>query len=133
MFNYELTLAILKPHVLSNPIAYNAIKNIIITSNFKIAESKLHKLTLKEAEKFYDDHRGKFFYNRLITFMTSGKSHLCILTKENAIVDWRKLLGPTKVYKTQYSDPNTIRGLYGLSDTRNVAHGSGTCCRYIVT
>lgn len=125
MFNLELTLAILKPHILANPVVYNTIKNLIVSSNFKIVESKIHELTLSEAEKFYEEHKEKFFYNRLVTFMTSGKSHLCILAKENAIQDWRKLLGPTKVYQSQYTAPQSLRGLYGLSDTRNVAHGSG--------
>lgn len=125
MSHLELTLAILKPHVLSNPIAHNYIKKLILDSNFKIVQSKVHKLCLSEVESFYAEHKKKFFYNRLITFMTSGKSHICVLAKENAIQDWRKLMGPTKVYKTQFTDPNSLRGLFGLSDTRNVTHGSG--------
>lgn len=51
---------------------------------------------------------------------------MLILAKENAIQDWRKLIGPTKVFKTQYDEPNSIRGKFGLSDTRNAVHGSGT-------
>lgn len=48
-----------------------------------------------------------------------------ILAKENAIQDWRNLMGPTKVFKTQFDAPESIRGKFGLSDTRNCAHGSG--------
>ena len=48
-----------------------------------------------------------------------------ILAHEDAISRWRKLMGPTKVYKTQHEEPNCIRGMFGLSDTRNCTHGSG--------
>ncbi|GLV34897.1 nmdyn-D6 [Carabus blaptoides fortunei] len=56
--------------------------------------------------------------------MTSGHSEFYILARSNAIVEWRKLMGPTKVFKAQFSDPESIRGKYGLSDTRNATHGS---------
>lgn len=57
--------------------------------------------------------------------MFSGPSEMYILAKDNAIVTWRKLMGPTKVYKTKITHPDTIRGKYGISDTRNATHGSG--------
>lgn len=57
--------------------------------------------------------------------MCSGPSDVHILTCPNAISKWRQLLGPTKTYKAQFTAPNSIRGLFGLSDTRNAAHGSG--------
>ncbi|KAL1494429.1 hypothetical protein ABEB36_010028 [Hypothenemus hampei] len=120
----QLTLAIIKPHIIKNPISLEAIRKIIISSNFKIVRSKRKRILLDEAELFYEEHKHKFFYNRLVTFMTSGESDLHILAKENAIKDWRALMGPTKVYKAQFEAPNTIRGLYGLSDTRNATHGS---------
>ncbi|KAK0064917.1 nucleoside diphosphate kinase 6-like isoform X2, partial [Biomphalaria pfeifferi] len=47
-----------------------------------------------------------------------------ILCGDNAISRWRKLMGPTKVLKTVYDEPLSIRGLYGLTDTRNCTHGS---------
>lgn len=47
-----------------------------------------------------------------------------ILAKEEAIKDWRTLLGPTKVFQTIFSHPETIRGQFGLTDTRNAGHGS---------
>lgn len=70
MSRLELTLAILKPHVISQPIARKSIRNMIVTSNFKIVRSKGYKLTLSDAEKFYEEHKEKFFYNRLTSFMT---------------------------------------------------------------
>ncbi|CAH1112972.1 unnamed protein product [Psylliodes chrysocephalus] len=121
---FQLTLAIIKPHVVKNPIATQKIRELIIASNFKIVKFKRKLISLPEAEKFYDEHKRKFFYNRLITFMTSGPSDMMILTKENAVKDWRDLMGPTKVFKAQFEAPDSIRGKYGLSDTRNATHGS---------
>lgn len=120
----ELTLAILKPHIIKHPPALSSIRNLILTSNFKIVRSKRRALTKDDAEHFYSEHKQKFFYNRLVTFMTSGQSDLYILAKDNAIKEWRKLMGPTKVYKAQFEEPNSIRGTFGLSDTRNATHGS---------
>lgn len=48
-----------------------------------------------------------------------------ILAREDAISYWRKLMGPTKVYRARYTSPNTIRAQFGLTDTRNTTHGSG--------
>nr|CAH7761486.1 unnamed protein product [Callosobruchus chinensis] len=56
--------------------------------------------------------------------MTSGPCELMILTKENAIQEWRQLMGPTKVFKAQFDAPDSLRGQFGLSDTRNATHGS---------
>lgn len=50
---------------------------------------------------------------------------MLILARENAILKWRELMGPTKVYKAQITHPDTIRGKFGLTDTRNATHGSG--------
>lgn len=77
------------------------------------------------AGNFYEEHRKKFFHGRLVSFMSSGPVEVLILAKNNAIADWRALLGPTKVYKTVISHPDSIRGMFGLTDTRNVGHGSG--------
>lgn len=66
----ELTLAILKPHIVKYPMALESIRNVILTSNFKIARSRRYAFTLQDAAGFYEEHQGKFFYNRLVTFMT---------------------------------------------------------------
>ncbi|XP_012287646.1 nucleoside diphosphate kinase 6 isoform X2 [Orussus abietinus] len=57
-------------------------------------------------------------------FELCGPSDIHILAGHNAIVRWRMLMGPTKVYQAQYNAPETIRGIFGLSDTRNATHGS---------
>ncbi|VVC32447.1 Hypothetical protein CINCED_3A008904 [Cinara cedri] len=81
-------------------------------------------MKLEQAERFYNEHKSKFFYNRLVTFMTSGPSEAYLLAREDAIAVWRCLMGPTKVFKCQLSHPNTIRAKHGLTDTRNATHGS---------
>lgn len=55
----------------------------------------------------------------------SGSSEVYILARENAVEVWRKLMGPTKVFRAQFIAPMSIRGSFGLSDTRNAVHGSG--------
>lgn len=55
----------------------------------------------------------------------SGSIDLHILGHANAVMLWRRMLGPTSVYKGQFEDPYCLRGIFGISDTRNVAHGSG--------
>lgn len=117
-------MAIIKPHITKNPISYAKIKDIMLSANFKIVRYKYRTISLLEAETFYSEHKEKFFYNRLVTFMTSGPSALLILAKEKAISDWRTLMGPTKVFKAQFEAPQSIRGQFGLSDTRNATHGS---------
>uniref|UniRef100_A0A336LSV1 Nucleoside diphosphate kinase n=1 Tax=Culicoides sonorensis TaxID=179676 RepID=A0A336LSV1_CULSO len=119
-----LTLAIIKPHVLKNPFALNAIKQIIEENNFAIRIQKKIQIDQKLAEKFYGEHKGRFFYKRLISFMCSSPSEVLVLERVDAINKWRELLGPTKVFKAVYSHPDSIRALYGLSDTRNACHGS---------
>nr|XP_022331190.1 nucleoside diphosphate kinase 6-like [Crassostrea virginica]XP_022331191.1 nucleoside diphosphate kinase 6-like [Crassostrea virginica] len=120
----QLTLAILKPDVASRPHIVEDIHDIIKENNFFFVASKHLHLTRKEAEEFYKEHHGKFFHGRLVNFMSSGHIWTHILAREDAIAHWRKLMGPTKVFKTIHSDPHTIRGLFGLTDTRNVCHGS---------
>lgn len=55
------------------------------------------------AEKFYGEHKGRFFYKHLISFMCSSPSEVLVLERVNAINKWRELLGPTKVFKAVYS------------------------------
>ncbi|XP_015108652.1 nucleoside diphosphate kinase 6 [Diachasma alloeum] len=120
----ELTLAILKPHVVKNPIVLQKIYEMITENGLKVVRSQRKIITLPEADLFYQEHRQKFFYNRLVTFMSSGPSDILILAGENAVLKWREIMGPTKVFQAQYSAPDTIRGKFGLSDTRNATHGS---------
>lgn len=137
-----LTFAMIKPHIVKNPWALSQIMRIIDENNFTIVKKSRVKFNLKSAKQFYSEHEGRFYYNRLVTFMSrwvantassasllktfyfSGPSEVLILERDNAITAWRELLGPTKVLKAIYSHPDSIRGLFGLTDTRNACHGS---------
>jgi len=100
------------------------IRDLIIDNNFKVVRSRRARMPREDAELFYKEHRDKFFYNRLLTFMCSGPSDIYILAAHDAVAKWRQLMGPTKVYQAQYNAQDTIRGMFGLSDTRNATHGS---------
>ncbi|KAJ9591963.1 hypothetical protein L9F63_001475 [Diploptera punctata] len=120
----QLTMAIIKPHITKAPHALKKIHDIIITNEFYVVKRRILVMTEDLASSFYAEHRNKFFYNRLVTFMCSGSSEVYILARWDAIKVWRELMGPTKVYQAQYTAPDSIRGSFGLSDTRNATHGS---------
>ncbi|XP_049774405.1 nucleoside diphosphate kinase 6 isoform X1 [Schistocerca cancellata] len=122
--NLQLTLAIIKPHVIKVPYALQDIRDKILAKGFYVVRNKRVHLSEAQVEEFYAEHKEKFFYHRLITFMQSGPCDVYVLARKNAIQEWRKLMGPTKVYQAQYTHPDSIRGCYGLSDTRNASHGS---------
>ncbi|XP_050424002.1 nucleoside diphosphate kinase 6-like isoform X2 [Adelges cooleyi] len=120
----QLTLAILKPHVVSYPFSLHDIRRIVLDNGFYIVRSLRQTISHKQAEQFYNEHKSKFFYNRLLSFMTSGPSESYILAREDSIKFWRHLMGPTKVFQSQISNPDSIRAVHGLTDTRNATHGS---------
>lgn len=120
-----MTLAILKPDLTQRPFSVEHVRELLLKNKFIAIQTKHERLSRAKVEEFYKEHRGKFFYNRLVTFMSSGVSHIHILGREEeAIKTWRDLMGPTKVLKTRYDQPHSIRGLLGLTDTRNSTHGS---------
>ncbi|XP_036362588.1 nucleoside diphosphate kinase 6 isoform X1 [Octopus sinensis] len=120
----QLTLAILKPDCMACPHIISEIRRIMLENEFWLVRTKMVKLSREQAEEFYSVHQEKFFYNRLVTFMCSGPIGVHVLAREDAINTWRKLLGPTKVLRTVFEEPTSIRGRFGLTDTRNCAHGS---------
>jgi len=122
--NLQLTLAILKPDITRVPFNLINVRQMILDREFMVVRSKSLELSRSDAERFYSEHEGKFFYNRLVTYMSSGTCHAHILARQDAIAEWRRLMGPTKVTKTRYEQPDTIRGMFGLTDTRNTSHGS---------
>uniref|UniRef100_A0AC35GWQ1 Nucleoside diphosphate kinase n=1 Tax=Panagrolaimus sp. PS1159 TaxID=55785 RepID=A0AC35GWQ1_9BILA len=128
------TLAIIKPDAVSHPIVLNMVGDIIINSGFNISRACRTKLSQNQAEQLYSVHVGKFFYDRLITFMTSGPVLAMELQsgneKNDVISEWRNLLGPSKLYANfmKYSsiphESKPLRNRFAISDTRNLAHGS---------
>lgn len=114
------TFTMLKPDSVSKNNV-GAITHIIEKAGFRIVAMKKTIFTDVTAGKFYAIHTGKPFFNELINFMTSGPIIAMILEKENAIDDFRKLIGSTNPEK---ADEGTIRKLYAESMGKNAVHGS---------
>lgn len=114
------TLAIIKP----DGIRKNLIGQIItkITeAGFKVKAVKMVKLTKDSAAGFYEVHKERAFFNDLLDYMTSGPCVPIALEKENAVADFRKLIGATDPAE---AEDGTIRKLYAASKAENVIHGS---------
>jgi nucleoside-diphosphate kinase len=93
----------------------------IAEGGFRIVAMKFTKLTLDQAQKFYEVHKGKPFYDELTEFMSSGPILAAILEKENAVQAYRDYIGATDPAK---AEPGTIRALYGTNLGMNAVHGS---------
>ncbi|XP_037541359.1 nucleoside diphosphate kinase 6 isoform X2 [Nematolebias whitei] len=102
----------------------DAIQQKILDHNFVIVRCKDLVWTRRDSERFYAEHSGRFFYQRLVEFMSSGPMRAYILAREDAIRHWREQMGPTKVFRARYTDPASLRAQFGLTDTRNTTHGS---------
>ncbi|XP_076873025.1 nucleoside diphosphate kinase 6 isoform X2 [Brachyhypopomus gauderio] len=120
----QLTLAVIKPDAAAHPLIVEALHQKILENNFIIVRKKDLMWRRNDSERFYAEHKGRFFYQRLVEFMSSGPMRAYILAREDAVVRWRELMGPTKVYRARYTSPKSIRAVYGLTDTRNTTHGS---------
>ncbi|XP_027005855.2 nucleoside diphosphate kinase 6 [Tachysurus fulvidraco] len=120
----QLTLAVIKPDAVAHPLILEALHQKILENNFIIVRKKDLIWRRSDSERFYAEHNERFFYQRLVEFMSSGPMRAYILAREDAISHWRELMGPTKVYRALYTSPRTIRAQYGLTDTRNTTHGS---------
>ena len=93
----------------------------VLKNKLNILESKKIHITQDEASEFYKVHQSKPFYNDLCVYLSSGPIVVMILEGENAVVNYRKLMGATDPKK---AEDNTIRKLYGLSIDKNSVHGS---------
>ncbi|KAM6915207.1 nucleoside diphosphate kinase 6 [Xenentodon cancila] len=120
----QLTLAVIKPDAAAHPLIMEALHQRILDNNFIIVRCKDLVWRRQDSEMFYAEHSGRFFYQRLVEFMSSGPMRAYILAREDAIRHWRELMGPTKVFRARYTSPDSIRAQFGLTDTRNTTHGS---------
>jgi nucleoside-diphosphate kinase len=114
------TLTIIKPGAVSHE-HIGPILKMINDGGFHIAAMRLLRLTKSQARNFYNVHKERPFYDNLVEFMTSGPVVVAILEKENAVEDYRKLIGNTDPNK---AEPGTIRKLFAESIERNAVHGS---------
>ena len=114
------TFTMIKPDAMKNGHA-GAIIDRIIKEGFRIVALKLTRLTEEKAGEFYNIHRQRPFFGELVSFMSSGPIIAAILEKDNAVVEFRTLIGATDPAK---AEANTIRKLYAASVGENAVHGS---------
>lgn len=114
------TLAIIKPDAVKKNLVGQIITKIT-EAGFKIKAIKMVRLTKDSAGGFYEVHKERPFYNDLVEFMTSGPCVPIALEKENAVEDYRKLIGATDPAEAA---EGTIRKLYADSKSENCVHGS---------
>ncbi len=116
----ERTLAIIKPDAVSRNLIGNFIGRVE-SNKFKVIALKKVWLTKGLAERFYDVHKERPFFNSLTDFMSSGPIVLMVLEHEKAIAGWRELMGATNPAEAA---EGTIRKEFGLDLERNSSHGS---------
>lgn len=114
------TFTMIKPDAVANG-HIGAILDKIIQGGFKISAMKYTYLTPQKAGEFYEVHKERPFYSALVEFMSSGPIVAAILEKDNAVEDFRKLIGATDPSK---AEPGTIRNLFAKSIDANAVHGS---------
>lgn len=116
----NITLSIIKPNAVrtgkTGPILAK-----INEAGFEISAMKMVHLSRQQAESFYEVHKGKPFYEGLVEFMTSGPVVAMVLKHDDAVNEFRKIIGSTDPEK---AEPGTIRKLFGVSVKMNAIHGS---------
>ena len=116
----NITFTMIKPDAVKKNYIGGILKKIN-DAGFKIIAIKLIKLTKERASSFYKIHEERPFFGDLITYMTSGPIVAAVLEKENAVEDFRKLIGSTN---PEEAEEGTIRKLYAESISANAIHGS---------
>lgn len=114
------TLAIIKPDAVRKNVVGEIIA-MITQAGFKIRGLKMVHMSEASAKKFYEVHKERPFYTDLVSFMTSGPCVPIALEKDNAVSDYRKLIGATDPAQ---AEDGTVRKKYANSKAENAVHGS---------
>ena len=114
------TFTMIKPDAVENGYI-GKILDMITEAGFEIKAMKYTKLSQKQAEDFYAVHSERPFYGELVSYMTSGPIVAAILEKDNAVADFRTLIGATDPAEAA---EGTVRKAYAESKGRNAVHGS---------
>lgn len=114
------TFTMIKPDAVENGYI-GKILDMITEAGFEIKAMKYTKLSQKQAEDFYAVHAERPFYGELVSYMTSGPIVAAILEKDNAVADFRTLIGATDPAEAA---EGTVRKAYAESKGRNAVHGS---------
>uniref|UniRef100_A0A8D2QE73 Nucleoside diphosphate kinase-like domain-containing protein n=1 Tax=Zonotrichia albicollis TaxID=44394 RepID=A0A8D2QE73_ZONAL len=120
-FPEEHTFAVIKPDAATPK---DEILKKVKEAGFNIAKIKEQALTREMALHFYKDHEGKPFFDDLVNFMTQGPSVIMVLTKENAVEEWKKLMGPTDPEEAKKTCPESIRAQFANDILANSVYGS---------
>jgi len=121
----ERTLAIVKP----DAVAAGKVQELhtkLEEQGFTIIMEKEFQLTEEQAGEFYIEHKEKPFFSALCEYMSSGPSYVMILSKVEAMKDFRKIMGPTDPDEARAKEPASFRALYGVDKLKNAIHGSET-------
>ena len=116
----ERTFAMVKPDGVRRALVGEVLRRIE-AKGFAVRELKRFTIPRELAERHYGEHRGKGFYEGLVSFITSGPVVAMVLEGENAIAEWRKMMGATN---PKDAAPGTIRGDLATTIDENVVHGS---------
>ena len=116
----QRTLSIIKPDAVKRHLI-GAILARFEQQGFNIAAAKMVQLSREQAEGFYAEHQGKPFFEPLVEYMTSAPVFVSVLEKENAVQDYRTLMGTTN---PETAAEGTIRRDFALSQRENSVHGS---------
>ena len=114
------TFAMIKPDAINNGHS-GKILDRIINAKFKILGIKMIRMTKRQAEGFYSIHSEKPFFEDLTSFMSSGKTFVLALEKENAVESWRNTIGATN---PEEAEKGTIRKEFASSLSENAVHGA---------
>uniref|UniRef100_A0A8C6Y6Y2 NME/NM23 family member 8 n=1 Tax=Naja naja TaxID=35670 RepID=A0A8C6Y6Y2_NAJNA len=120
-FPVQNTMALIKPSAFEDK---DKIINEVKDAGFLISELREAHISPEIAAQFYQDHEDKPYYNQLVDFMSKGPSMVMVLTKENAVEEWRQLMGPTDPTKAKETHPNSIRAKFATDVMQNAVHGS---------
>ena len=116
----NITFTMIKPEAVANGTTGKII-DMIIEAGFKIKAMKLKQLSKEEAGEFYAVHSERPFYGELVDYMSEGPIVAAILEKDNAVEDFRALIGSTDPAEAA---EGTIRKAYAESKAKNACHGS---------
>lgn len=116
----KITFSMIKPDAVNKGYT-GAILKMMNDAGFRIVAMKQTRLSTMAAKQFYAIHSERPFYNDLVSFMTSGPIVALVLEKENAVDDFRKLIGATNPAN---AEAGTIRKLYAESIDHNAVHGA---------
>ncbi|HET6244939.1 MAG: nucleoside-diphosphate kinase [Bacteroidetes bacterium] len=114
------TFTMIKPDAVENGYI-GGILDMITGAGFRIVAMKYTKLTKDAAGSFYEVHKERPFYGELVSYMSAGAIVAAILEKDNAVADFRKLIGATNPAD---AEEGTIRKKYAKSIAANAVHGS---------